>query len=69
MVACKGGKQSPGSFLTAGGISEAVNLYAVALSKQQKLRWDAAAGKVTNSVEADRYLNREYRKGWDPETI
>lgn len=69
VAACKGGQQSSGSFLTAGGISEAVNLYAVALRTQQKLRWDAAAGKVTNSAEANRYLNREYRKGWDPETI
>jgi predicted dehydrogenase len=67
--ACKGGKQSSGSFLGAGGISEAVNLYAVALRTQQKLRWDAAAGKVTNSAEANRYLSREYRKGWDPKTI
>ena len=31
VAACKGGAQSPGSFLHAGGISEAVNLYAVAL--------------------------------------
>jgi hypothetical protein len=28
-----------------------------------------AAGKVTNSGEADRYLNREYWKRWDLETI
>ncbi len=69
VAACKGGKQSPGSFLTAGGISEAVNLYAVALRTQQKLRWDAAAGQCTNSAEANRYLSREYRKGWDPKTI
>jgi len=69
VAACKGGKQSPGSFLTAGGLSEAVNLYAVALRTQQKLRWDAVAGKCTNSAEANRYLAREYRKGWDPKTI
>ncbi|MBS1828419.1 MAG: Gfo/Idh/MocA family oxidoreductase [Acidobacteria bacterium] len=69
VAACKGGKQSPGSFLTASGISEAVNLYAVALRTQQKLRWDAAANQCTNSAEANRYLSREYRKGWDPKTI
>lgn len=69
VAACKGGTQSPGSFLSAGGISEAVNLYAIALRTQQKLHWDAAAGKFTNSAEANGYLSREYRKGWDPKTI
>jgi predicted dehydrogenase len=69
VAAARGGKQSPGSFLTAGAISEAVNLYAVALRTQEKLRWDAAARKITNSTAANRYLSREYRKGWDPETI
>jgi len=70
IAACKGGaKQSPGSFLSAGGISEAVNLYAIALRTQQKLQWDAASGKFTNSAEANGYLSRQYRKGWDPESI
>jgi hypothetical protein len=69
IAACKGGTQSSGSFSGASGISEAVNLYAVALRTQQKLRWDATNGKVTNSEEANRYLRREYRKGWDPGTI
>jgi hypothetical protein len=67
--ACRGGEQSPGSFLTAGGISEAVNLYAVALRTQHKLLWDASACKVTSSAEANQYLNREYRKGWEPDRI
>ena len=35
VAACRGGAQSPGSFLNAGGISEAVNLYAVALRTRQ----------------------------------
>jgi hypothetical protein len=69
VACCKSGKQPPGSFLSAAALSEAVNLYAVALRTQQKLRWDAAAGQVTNSAEANRYLSREYRKGWDPQTI
>lgn len=69
VAACKGGKQSAGSFLSAGGISEAVNLYAVALRTKQKLRWDAASGKLTNSADANRYLSREYRKGWSPDNI
>ena len=30
-----------------------------------KLAWDAAAGKVTNRPEANRYLSSEPRKGWE----
>jgi hypothetical protein len=64
--ACRGGKQSPGAFLTAGPISEAVNLYAVALRTGRKLLYDGATMKITNVPEANKYLAREYRPGWDP---
>ena len=37
--------QSPGSFLNAGPISEAVNLYAVALRTGRKLLYDARTGR------------------------
>jgi hypothetical protein len=69
VAASKGGRQSPGSFAGASAISEAVNLYAVALRAQQKLRWDAASGTITNPADANRFLSREYRKGWDPQSI
>jgi hypothetical protein len=68
MAACKGGQQSPGNFTNAWPISEAVNLYAVALRTGKRLRYDAAAGKITNVPEANRYLAREYRKGWELES-
>jgi hypothetical protein len=67
--ACKGGQQSAGAFLNAGPISEAVNLYAVALRTGRRLVWDAGAGRVTNFADANRYLAREYRKGWEIESI
>jgi hypothetical protein len=67
--ACKGGKQSPGAFLNAGPLSEAVNLYAVALRTGRRLAWDAEAGRVTNFAGANQYLSREYRKGWELETV
>lgn len=67
--ACKGGKQSPGSFLNAGPISEAVTLYAVALRTGKKLLYDAQNVKITNVAEANKYLSREYRKGWEPQTL
>jgi hypothetical protein len=64
--ACRGGKQSPGCFLNAGPISEAMNLYAVALRTGRRLKYDAGAVKITNLPEANRYLAREYRQGWEP---
>lgn len=68
IAACRGGKQSPGSFLNAGPISDAVNLYAVALRTRQKLQFDAANVRITNLPDANKYLSREYRKGWAPES-
>jgi len=64
--ACRGGAPSPGSFLNAWPISEAVNLYAVALRTGHKLQYDAESMKITNVPGANKYLSREYRKGWEP---
>jgi hypothetical protein len=69
IAACRGGKPSPGNFVNAGPISEAVNLYAVALRTRQRLLFDAGAGRITNVAEANRYLSRQYRAGWDPRSI
>jgi hypothetical protein len=66
VAACRGGKQSGGNFTNAWPISEAVNLYAVALRTGKKLLYDAATMSVTNDPEANKYLSREYRKGWNP---
>jgi hypothetical protein len=66
MAACRGGQPSPAAFQNTGPISEAVNLYAVALRTGRRLLYDAATMKITNSPEANTYLSRQYRKGWDP---
>ncbi len=66
IAACKGGQQSPGNFTNAGPISEAVNLYAVALRTGKRLQYDAENVSITNVPEANKYLSREYRKGWEP---
>ena len=67
--ACKTGKQYPGNFSEAEHITEAINLYAVALRTGHLLKYDAANLKITNVPEANKYLDREYRKGWDPASI
>ncbi|MDP3912638.1 MAG: Gfo/Idh/MocA family oxidoreductase [Bacteroidota bacterium] len=69
MEAVKTGKQCPGSFTEAGHITEAVNLYAAALRTGRLLKYDAANRKITNVEDANKYLSREYRKGWSPEEI
>jgi len=70
VAACKGnGPQSPGNFLNAGAITEVVNLYAVALRTQRRIVYDAENVKITNVPDANRYLAREYRKGWSPEEV
>jgi hypothetical protein len=69
IAATRGGPQPSGSFLNAGPISEAVNLYAIALRTGRKLRYDAETLRITNVPEANQYLSRRYRKGWDPQSI
>jgi hypothetical protein len=68
-TACKTGKQYPGSFSEAQYLTEAINLYAVALRSNRILNYNAEAMKITNVPEANKYLSREYRAGWDPESI
>jgi len=65
-AAVKGGKPTYGDFLLAGPISDAFNLGAVSLRLGgKKLLFDTANAKVTNSPDANKYLTREYRKGWE----
>lgn len=66
---CKNGKQYPGSIPDAEAITEAINLYAVALRTGQLLKYDAAARQITNVPDANKYLSRQYRTGWDPASI
>jgi len=69
MDGIKTGKQCAGSFTDAMPITEAVNLYAVAMRTGRTLKYDAVARKITNVAEANKYLTRDYRKGWNPDTI
>ena len=67
--ACRTGKQYPGNFTEAEYITEAINLYAVALRTGHLLKYDAENLSITNYSDANKYLSREYRSGWDPATI
>ncbi len=63
--ACKSGKQYPGSFPESEYLTEAVNLYAAALRSNKLLQYDAANTKITNVADANKYLSRTYRSGWE----
>ena len=65
----KAGKQTPGSFAQAENLSEAINLYAVALRSGKLLKFDPQQKKITNNETANKYLDRAYRKGWGPSEI
>jgi hypothetical protein len=67
--ACKTGLQYPGNFFEAEHLTEAVNLYSVALRSGKLLKYDAVSQQITNVPGADKYLTREYRSGWDPTAI
>ena len=67
--AVKSGAQYPGNFREAEGITEAINLYAVALRSGMLLKYDPASRTITNNSDANKYLSREYRPGWDPASI
>ena len=68
-VAIKAGKQAPCHFGYAGPFTEAYQLANVALRVGHKIEWDPLAFRITNCREANQYLRREYRKGWDLKEI
>jgi len=57
--------QAPGSFTLAGPVTETILLGAVALRARRKVEYDSAAMKITNVPDANKYLTREYRPGWE----
>jgi len=53
-------------FTQTGPMTEAILLGTVAIREPGKLlQWDAAAMKFPHAPEAERFLRRHYRKGWD----
>jgi hypothetical protein len=61
----KNNTQSPGSFLNTGPVTETILLGGVALRAGKRVDYDSENMKITNIPEANKYLVREYRKGWE----
>jgi predicted dehydrogenase len=64
--ACKDGSPTTCNFDYSGALTETVLLGNVAFraGAGEKITWDAENLKVTNSDKAQRFIQREYRKGW-----
>jgi len=63
--ACKGGKPAGSNFVDHAGLLTGVVLLGnIAIRTRQKLYWDGAAMRFTNSNEANKYISPPYRKGW-----
>jgi hypothetical protein len=68
-AAVKAGEEAPCNFAYAGPFTEAYQLGNVALRTGHRIEWDPKAFRVTNCREANQYLQREYRRGWDLKEI
>jgi hypothetical protein len=68
-MAVKAGKQAPCNFAYAGPFTEAYLLGNIALRVGHRVEWDPKAFRITNCREANQYVTREYRKGWDLQAI
>ena len=62
--ACKGGPKPLANFDYSGPLTETILLGNIAAIAGQKLQWDGPNFKITNVPEANKFLKREYRKGW-----
>jgi predicted dehydrogenase len=58
------GSETTCNFDYSGALTEAVLLGIVAYRVGKKLEWDAKSLKATNCPEADKFITKEYRKGW-----
>ncbi|MGN6543562.1 MAG: Gfo/Idh/MocA family protein [Aureliella sp.] len=65
LKACRDGSPTTCNFQYSGGLTETVLLGTVAYRLGKKLEWDAVNLKATNAPEADKLINKEYRKGWE----
>jgi predicted dehydrogenase len=63
--ACKGGPAAMSNFDYAAPFTETFLLGLIALRVNKKLEWDGPNMTFTNAPEANQYLKREYRKGWE----
>lgn len=63
---CLSGKQPSDDFQYGAMLTETTLLGTIAIRyRGEKLQWDAANMRFSNKEEANRWLTRDYREGWD----
>jgi predicted dehydrogenase len=68
--ACRGNGKTSTPFDYSGPLTESVLLGCLATRcPKTTLEWDSAALKVTNVSEANQFVRRRYRKGWEVEGL
>ena len=63
--ACKTGAPTTCHFGYSGPLTEANHLGNVAYRAGQRLEWGAKRLRIPNAPDAERFLGREYRSGWE----
>ena len=63
--ACKDGSPTTCNFDYSGALTESVLLGNVAYRTGQKLQWDAENLRATNCPAADKFIQKQYRPGWE----
>jgi predicted dehydrogenase len=64
LAAIRDGGETTCNFQYSGALTETVLLGNVSYRAGAKLEYDAASGQVTNHRDAERFLRRDYRRGW-----
>lgn len=64
IAACKAGRQPCADFRNSAPLAEMVLLGNAALLSAEPIEWDSEKLQITNVPEANRFIRREYRKGW-----
>jgi predicted dehydrogenase len=66
VAACLGGPKTESHFAQTGPMTEAILLGTVAIRmSDQLLEWDSVNMKFPNYPDANKYLKRKYREGWN----
>ena len=65
LVAAKTGVPTPCNFDYAGKMTENIMTGIVSCRVKQPLEWDSENMKATNCPEADKYIRKQYREGWE----
>jgi len=65
VLACKTGGPTTCNFDYSGALTETVFLGTVAYRSGKSFEWDAANLKPKGAPEAEKFISKEYRKGWE----